>query len=148
MAKPKNQEKSLKNLEATKWKPGQSGNPKGRPKGFSQAVQALAWDRMNQLIDITWNQSLAESAEILEDKDMAERILSKGQVTLLAALNDPEQASKVMLSLLDRVLGKPKQEIDWTDKTRKEASGMTNEQLLATLKARGLVIKRQEKAQE
>jgi hypothetical protein len=36
-------EKRMKNLDKTKWKPGQSGNPKGRPAGI------LNWNTMNRL---------------------------------------------------------------------------------------------------
>ena len=39
--KPSNTKGNVKNLTATKWKPGQSGNPNGRPKGSKNKLTIL-----------------------------------------------------------------------------------------------------------
>src|SRR5262245_58605577 len=40
--------------KSTRWKPGQSGNPKGRPKGLKNAAR-MATDALNRKLTVTMN---------------------------------------------------------------------------------------------
>lgn len=83
------------------WKPGQSGNPNGRPK----KVKVVA--------------DLAE-----ENSDKAIRKLAR-----LIDSEDERVALAAAQAILDRAIGKPKQTVETTTKT--EASDYTRAELLA-----------------
>lgn len=77
--------------QSTRWKPGQSGNPKGRPKG-SRPVGAVLQDIIQQKVSVT------ESGKT--------RRFSTLEVIIRQLANDAmrsdSRAIKLLLSLLDR----------------------------------------------
>jgi hypothetical protein len=76
---------------ATRWKPGQSGNPKGRPKG-SRPVGAVLQDIIQQKVPVTENGKTRRIPAL-------EVILRR--LTNDAMRSDP-RAIKLLLSLVDR----------------------------------------------
>lgn len=88
------------NLRAP-WKPGQSGNPNGRPKKV-QTLAALAEDQSEK--------AMRKLAQLIDSDD--------DRVALVAAQ-----------AVLDRVMGKPKQSVETTHK--REASDYSRAELLA-----------------
>lgn len=57
-----------KRTDKGQFKPGRSGNPKGRPKGKSNKDVKELRDRVKQLLDATFDQVVEDMAE-LEPKD-------------------------------------------------------------------------------
>jgi hypothetical protein len=76
---------------ATRWKPGQSGNPKGRPKG-SRPIGAVLQQILGQRIAVTEN----GKTRLLPALEVMLRRLAND-----AMRNEPA-ALKLMLSLFDR----------------------------------------------
>lgn len=99
--------------EETRWKPGESGNPAGMPKGTVH-IKTIA-KRIFAEMD-TWDRlpdNVKKFKEVVgKDKNYGEALL---YAWMAKALSDPRFAS-IILELTD---GKSKAEIDFTDK-RKE----------------------------
>lgn len=103
----------------TSWKPGQSGNPKGKPKGIEHSKT-----RMLRLLTLT--QKLAnpvtgelEEFSVMEQIDM--KLIQKARAGDL----------KAAALLLDRIEGRAEQGIDITSKGEQVGSGTTNQALAA-----------------
>lgn len=57
-----------KNIPASAWKPGQSGNLKGRTKGSSNKITNITRAKVNTLLENNW-QTIQSDLERLEPKD-------------------------------------------------------------------------------
>lgn len=90
MAKDKRKE----NIESHKWAPGESGNPKGRPKNQNSLTHLLR--QAGEEEDATWN-----GQKMSRNEALAHRMWT-------LALQGNEQIAKY---LYDRIDGKPTQEI-------------------------------------
>ncbi len=84
----------------TRWKPGQSGNPKGRPKG-SRNVSAVLLDVIRQRVPVTEN---GKTRQLPALEVMLRRLAND------AMRNDP-RALKLVLSLVDRYADAPEAEV-------------------------------------
>lgn len=89
-------------IEAYKWKPGQSGNPKGMPKGIRPFKVVLR-----------------EILEAYEDNVENLGKVDGTQAVAIALFNKAVKENDVsaIRELLDRLEGKSKQTIDYTDKS-------------------------------
>jgi hypothetical protein len=76
---------------ATRWKPGQSGNPKGRPKG-ARNVSAVLSDVLRQSVAVTENGKTRRMPVI---EAMIRRLVND-------ALRGNPTAVKLLLSIIDR----------------------------------------------
>ena len=94
------------------WKPGQSGNPKGRPKKFSNAIKELPRDMQEKVYGV-----LAFSLT-LPDEASAKRYLNNmsgelGQYGFvlqiaLKQLTKEGMGFGAMMDIMDRLYGKPR----------------------------------------
>jgi hypothetical protein len=82
--------------KATRFRPGKSGNPKGRPKG-PKSVGAVLYDILHRRIEVTEN-GATRRIPVLEV--MLRRLANE------AVRSDP-RALKLMLSLMDRYADAP-----------------------------------------
>jgi len=89
---------NLKNLKS--WKPGQSGNPKGKPKGIPNSKT-----RLLRLLELTEQLKNPISGE-LEGFSVAE------QMDLAVILKAKKGDIKAYNAILDRLEGKPTQAIE------------------------------------
>lgn len=103
--------------EHSRWKPGQSGNPKGRPKGIEHSSTRLL--RLLKLTQKIKNPVSGELEEftVLEQIDM--KLIQKARSGDLPAVKE----------LLDRLEGKAQQSMDVT--TKGEAIGTTDPETAA-----------------
>jgi Family of unknown function (DUF5681) len=85
---------------ATRWKRGQSGNPKGRPKG-SRNISAVLRDVIRQKIAVTEN---GRTRRIPALEVMLRRLAND------AMRNDP-RALKLLLTLVDRYSESPEAQV-------------------------------------
>ena len=94
------------------FKKGQSGNPKGRPKGYRGHVRDACWKSLDKVIKCVFETPEPElEAWLVENL----HTLSRAERVLIEESNNP-----IMLnSILDRVCGRPMPQIDEdsTDKT-------------------------------
>jgi hypothetical protein len=92
------------------FKPGQSGNPAGRPKGSGKQIyKEMAWNSVYKVVELVFGTPSAILNEYLKMKDedgslLAEYELSRGEIALINKSKDP----KVIMNLLDRILGRAK----------------------------------------
>jgi hypothetical protein len=84
---------------ATRWKPGQSGNPNGRPKG-SRNISAVLRDVLRQKVAVTEN-GKTRQLPVLEA--MVRRLVNE-------ALRNQPTAMKLLLSMIDRYADAPQSE--------------------------------------
>jgi hypothetical protein len=89
---------------ATRWKPWQSGNPKGRPKG-SRNVSAILLEVIGQKVPVTENGTTRHISAL---EVMLRRLAND------AMRNDPK-ALKLVLSLMDRYADAPEAEVSPDD---------------------------------
>jgi Family of unknown function (DUF5681) len=80
----------------TRWKPGQSGNPKGRPKG-SRPVGAILQEIIQQKVPVTEN---GKTRRIPALEVMLRRLAND-------AMRSDQKAIKFLLSLVDRYAESP-----------------------------------------
>ncbi len=90
-AKPRSKRKLPPQLEANKWKPGQSGNPKGRPK--RKSLEEVLREYLAKVLETD-----KEGNEVTRLDAMAKVVFSEG-VT--------KRNAKVMIALMDRLWPKP-----------------------------------------
>lgn len=88
------------NLDPHKFKPGQSGNPKGRPKGVPHSTT-----RLKRLLELTENLTNPITKEV-EGFSVAE------QMDLAQIIKARKGDTRAYMALLDRLEGKPKQDVD------------------------------------
>jgi hypothetical protein len=100
-------QRRLENIKGHQFKPGQSGNPKGRPP-----IRGLLVHLKNRLGEVTKGESTMEEIIVLQLVQMA----AKGD---LLAIRE----------IFDRMEGKPRQALDFNDIT-KQLQGRTQEELL------------------
>ena len=81
---------------ATRWKSGQSGNPKGRPKG-SRPVGAILQDIIRQKVSVTES---GKTRRIPALEVMLRRLAND-------AMRSDQRAIKLLLSLVDRYAESP-----------------------------------------
>jgi len=127
----------------TKWKPGQSGNPKGRPKGSVSIVEAIRRKLKKMPCDCGGSFYLIKGEKnqgkykCRKCKKIVEYEKARTYLDLLVdkifkkALLDNN--TKMMIDIIDRVDGKPKQflEVDSKEeellKIKNEIKGLLNE---------------------
>jgi hypothetical protein len=80
----------------TRWKPGQSGNPKGRPKG-SRPVGAVLQDIIQQKVSVTES---GKTRRVPALEVMLRRLAND-------AMRSDQRAIKLLLSLVDRYAESP-----------------------------------------
>src|SRR5258706_16106157 len=98
----KSSDKQLANLRPVSWKPGQSGNPAGKPKGIPNAAT-----RYQRQLNMVEHVKKPVSGEI-EDFTVAE-ILDMQQMKKAR-----EGESRAYKEVMDRLEGTPRQSVDMT----------------------------------
>lgn len=88
--------------ESTQFKPGQSGNPSGRPKGIPNA--ATRYQRLLNLIEKVKNPVTGELEEFTVAEIMDMKIMQKARNGDLGAYKE----------IMDRLEGRAKQAVDMT----------------------------------
>lgn len=96
-------EDGYKNLEKGRWKPGQSGNPKGRPKGIPWASKQLVWNTLNETIIWLFGKPEHELDEFLEANKNTKAIPKAQRIFL-----ETKEAAGFE-ALMDRAIGRPVQ---------------------------------------
>jgi len=126
--------------KARKWVKGQSGNPNGQPKGtitqmleeIGNAISASAVFEITTL-----NKSgKPETKHLSMTIDCKNSKKSQQSIKWLIAFNimkDSLSDSALGLKLVDRLEGKPRETIDFTDKTS-DIDGVSDEELFAMKK--------------
>jgi hypothetical protein len=89
---------------ANRFKPGQSGNPAGRPAAGARVIEA--WHNLA-------DKSVQELTNLVENPNTgwARKVAAQQMLKALDAENDPEQAGRSADRVLDRTVGKPTQAI-------------------------------------
>lgn len=110
-------EKSLKNLEATKFKKGQSGNPAGRPKGshniIRQALRELTVESYREVIETVLKGNRAALQDIIDHPDTS--VLQVGVAkAFMKAMKAGDYA--VIERIAERIVGKIPDEINVVSK--------------------------------
>ena len=73
-------------MSNTKFKPGQSGNPKGRPSGTKQSARRLGANRLKRLLKALEpfaDESINVAAEIMQDTEASQATRLKAAMMLL-----------------------------------------------------------------
>lgn len=103
----------IPNEEKGQFKKGQSGNPKGRPKKFVTLLKEMGYKRseINDTIQAMLAMDMEELKDVWDDKRAT--ILEK---TIASAMKRSIEKGSLysMETLLSRVFGMPKQEIEQT----------------------------------
>jgi hypothetical protein len=99
-------------------KPGQSGNPAGRPKGSTSIPKEFLTNRKHEVAYAIDRQMMANPEEFRAihanpSATMLERCIGRALQDFLAA---PAKNAKLMETLLNHWIGKPKESIDLTSK--------------------------------
>ena len=116
------------NIEPYKWKPGQSGNPKGRPKKIIKQLAELvkkdftldlAMEDKFQIIEWCLEKTQAEIELIINDKDSPVFV-----VCIASSIKSDIEKNKASTieSIFDRIYGRPKQALEHTGKDGAELS--------------------------
>lgn len=104
-------EENEKKSNLIPWKPGQSGNPKGRPKlsDEEKKLRKLSKEQFKEIGDMIVNGKVEELFGIMEDPDatVLQKLVARG---LQEAYEKGNWA--VVNLLLDRLIGKVKEEVD------------------------------------
>jgi hypothetical protein len=102
-----------RNIVPPRWKPGESGNPKGRPKKpvLQMKVQGYKLCEINDTIQLMCSMTADELKKIWENPQAT--ILEK---TIASALRKGIEKGNLdsVETLLNRVYGKPKEKVDIT----------------------------------
>lgn len=107
------------NIVNSTWKKGQSGNPKGKPKGaLNRATIARKWLEMGQ----TYINPITKKKETLTQED----IITLSQVR--AARNGSTNAYK---ALMDSAHGMPKQEVEQSIKVTETQTFKIGDQVIS-----------------
>lgn len=103
------------------WKPGQSGNPAGKPKGI------LTADKYKQLVDRYWQMPLVEIQAAL-----ANPTLSAGEHMVASVISHAIESGDTtrIEALLSRVIGKVKDEKDHNMNFNVSLRGMPREDVI------------------
>jgi hypothetical protein len=73
-------------MSDTKFKPGQSGNPKGRPSGTKQSARRIGANRLKRLLKALEpfaDESISIAAEIMQDTSASQATRLKAAMMLL-----------------------------------------------------------------
>lgn len=101
------------NIEPHKWDKGQSGNPNGRPRKYVSQLKEIGYKKseINDAIQAMMAMTMDELKEVWENKNAT--ILEK---TIANAMRKSMEKGTLysLETLLSRVYGQPKQEIDTT----------------------------------
>lgn len=101
------------NIEPHKWVKGQSGNPNGRPRKYVSQLKEIGYKKseINDAIQAMMAMTMDELKEVWENKNAT--ILEK---TVANAMRKSLEKGTLysLETLLSRVYGQPKQEIDTT----------------------------------
>lgn len=99
--------------QVKKWKPGQCGNPAGRPKKLVNALKDLGYKQseVNDCLQVLFALGLNELKKIekSDEHTMIERTVAAALVNGLK-----KKSLYNVLQLLERVYGRPKETIDQT----------------------------------
>ncbi|QDP60458.1 MAG: hypothetical protein GOVbin1096_86 [Prokaryotic dsDNA virus sp.] len=72
--------------DSTKFKPGQSGNPKGRPSGTKKTARQLGADKLKKLLKALEgyaDDAILTAANIMQDEEASQATRLKAAMTLL-----------------------------------------------------------------
>jgi hypothetical protein len=112
------------NIVGHKFKPGQSGNPAGKPKGIEHSKT-----RLQRLLKLTEKMQNPVTGE-LEDFSVME------QIDMIMISQARKGNLKAVRELLDRLEGRPTVSVESTGEITHKYEDMTDEQLDAVIKAR------------
>lgn len=119
--KPRNPHPKIEHLKP--WKPGQSGNPGGRPKGIiDRRAERAIWARVLK-------------SPLSEIRQMADRDISGMEAVIAASILRAAatgEASAVSLCL-ERAIGKVKEEIDLPSEGQETLEVIPEEKLLSLI---------------
>lgn len=104
-------------LNETKWKPGTSGNPNGRPKGttnpIQRALKELTIDTYREVIEMVLTGNLDALKEIAESKTAAAIQVGLARAFIKAI---KEGDHEVMERMAERIIGKIPDQINLVSK--------------------------------
>lgn len=87
-----------------RWKPGQSGNPRGRPRGTGQIAKALSFEEFSYLMNLLFYGTVRDIEKIAKSKTHRPIMV----LVARALVGDWQRGGfRVLNALLDRLLGKP-----------------------------------------
>ena len=95
------------------WRPGESGNPGGRPKGVTYPTE---W--MRGMAGLTSTE--IQQIRVDEDEPVSRRIAAGMYLDALQA-QTPRARKEAVAEICDRTSGKPRQQIEVQTRTRKSA---------------------------
>ena len=110
------------NLEPYRWKPGQSGNPNGRPRKITDVIKELLGDELKcELSPSQVKEFIMRCMEMNPDELIQISESRTAPVFLVATakalIKDMESGrTQTLENVFDRVMGKPKQDIGLTGK--------------------------------
>ncbi len=108
MAATGNTERSKANL--VKWKPGQSGNPSGRPKGIASKAREIIGDDPTELLKVLLEIAVNPREKAADRRSAVESLLDRayGKAPAYAAIDgenplDLESIDRRILTVLDEL---------------------------------------------
>ncbi len=114
------------------WKPGQSGNPKGRPRDGESWAATLTW-----ALNLTGEQAaeIAPSYMSKEFKKLGKRQLREVISLRVAFQLLMEPGAALVSAVMDRIDGKPRQPVDLTWRDAAKEAGLDPEKLIGDVAA-------------
>jgi hypothetical protein len=104
----------MSRFEQYRFKPGQSGNPGGRPKGVARLVREQFGDDPNQLVQVLWeiasDKSQKASDRLRALQDLLDRGWGKAPAVVATEHEEPQQMDDIDCAI-ERLIEKRAQQI-------------------------------------